>query len=157
MYYGILFLQAALFPAIPLMMINCDNRYSPLSALIRKIHDDLIENWKSKVNTYVKRSLEQIQILKRRLYLNRTFQTLGAISFFVNLISIFFGLQLINNITNPNMVNIFISFFIAALIIFSISIALFIFELQLSVKDLNKHLEDLEEIWYYNYATIFFL
>ena len=46
------------------------------------------------------------------------------------------------------MVNIFISFFIAALLIFSRSIALFIFELQLSVKALNKYLEDLEETCY---------
>ena len=146
MDYGILFLPAALFPAIPLMMINYANRYSSLSILIRKIHDDLIENSHSKGDIYIKRYLEQIQILRRRLYLNRTFQTLGAVSFFVNLIAIFFGLQLITNIPNPNMVNMFISFFIAALIIFSISIALFIFELQLSVKALNKHLEDLEEI-----------
>ena len=146
MDYGILFLPAALFPAIPLMMINYANRYSSLSVLIRKIHDDLIENSHSKGDLYIKRYLEQIQILRKRLYLNRTFQTLGAVSFFVNLIAIFFGLQLITNIPNPNMVNMFISFFIAALIIFSISIALFIFELQLSVKALNKHLEDLEEI-----------
>ena len=145
MDYGILFLPAALFPAIPLMMINYANRYSSLSALIRRITDDLVENRKSKEETYVKRYLEQIQILKRRLYLNRTFQTLGAVSFFVNLIAIFFGLQLISDIPHPNMVNIFISFFISALLIFSISIALFIFELQLSVKALNKHLEDLEE------------
>ena len=146
MDYGILFLPAALFPAIPLMMINYANRYSSLSILIRKIHDDLIENSHSKGDIYIKRYLEQIQILRRRLYLNRTFQTLGAVSFFVNLISIFFGLQLITNIPNPNMVNMFIYFFITALIIFSISIALFIFELQLSVKALNKHLEDLDEI-----------
>ena len=145
MDYGILFLPAALFPAIPLMMINYANRYSSLSVLIRKIHDDLIENSPSKGDIYIKRYLEQIQILRRRLYLNRTFQTLGAVSFFVNLIAIFFGLQLISDIPHPNMVNIFISFFISALLIFSISIALFIFELQLSVKALNKYLEDLEE------------
>ena len=127
------------------MMINYANRYSSLSALIRRIHDDLVANRKSKGETYVKRYLEQIQILKRRLYLNRTFQTLGAISFFVNLIALFCGVQLISGIPHPNMVNVFIYFFISAILIFSISIALFIFELQLSVKALNKHLEDLEE------------
>ena len=93
MDYGILFLPAALFPAIPLMMINYANRYSSLSTLIRRIHDDLVANRKSKGEIYVKRYLEQIQILKRRLYLNRTFQTLGAVSFFVNLLDIFFGLN----------------------------------------------------------------
>ena len=127
------------------MMINYANRYSSLSALIRRIHDDLVANRKSKGETYTKRYLEKIQILKIRLYLNRTFQTLGVISFFVNLIALFFGLQLISGIPHPNMVNVFIYFFISAILIFSISIALFIFELQLSVKALNKHLEDLEE------------
>ena len=61
MDYGILFLPAALFPAIPLMMINYANRYSSLSVLIRKIHDDLIENSHSKGDLYIKRYLEQIQ------------------------------------------------------------------------------------------------
>ena len=126
------------------MMINYANRYSSLHALIRRINDDLVESRESKVQIYVKKYLEQIQILRRRLYLNRTFQTLGSVSFFYLLV-IFCGLHLISDIPNPNMVNIFISFFIAALLIFSISIALFIFELQLSVKALNKHLEDLEE------------
>jgi len=53
MDYGILFLPAALFPAIPLMIINYANRYSSLSALIRRIHDDLVANRKSKGETYV--------------------------------------------------------------------------------------------------------
>tara|TARA_B100000900_G_scaffold186852_1_gene158354 strand:- start:387 stop:827 length:441 start_codon:yes stop_codon:yes gene_type:complete len=144
MDYGILFLPAALFPAIPLMMINYSNRYSSLSALIRKIHDELIQNKNTKGNQYVRSYMDQIQILRKRLYLNRTFQTLGAVSFFINLISIFFGLQLVIDIPSAKTVTIFISFFISALLIFSISISLFIFELQLSVKALNKHLEDLE-------------
>ena len=82
MDYGILFLPAALFPAIPLMMINYANRYSSLSALFIRIHYDLVVNRKSRGETYVKRYLEQIQILKRILYLKRTFQTLRAVSFF---------------------------------------------------------------------------
>ena len=144
MDYWILFLPAALFPAIPLMMINYSNRYSSLSALIRKIHDELIQNKSIKDDEYVRSYMDQIQILRKRLYLNRAFQTLGAISFFINLISIFFGLQLVIDIPNPNKFTLFISFFVAALLIFSISISLFIFELQLAVKALNKHLEDLE-------------
>ena len=125
MDYGFLFLPAALFPAILLMMINYANRYSSLFVLIRRIHDDLVANRKSKGEIYVKRYLEQIQILKRRLYLNRTFQTLGAVSFFVNLIAIFFGLQLISDIPHPNMVNIFISFFIIILLINFILVILY--------------------------------
>ena len=144
MDYGILFLPAALFPAIPLMMINYANRYSSLSSLIRKIHDDLIENKNSRGQEYVQRYLEQIYILRRRLKLNRTFQTLGAISFFVNLISIFFGLQLVTEPPDRETVNLFIYLFLGALLIFSVSILLFIIELQLSATALNKHIEDLE-------------
>ena len=33
---------AFLFPAIPLMMISFGNRYTSLSKLIRKIHDEFI-------------------------------------------------------------------------------------------------------------------
>ena len=146
MDYGILFLPAALFPAIPLMMINYANRYSSLSTLVRKIHDDLIENRSSKGELYVKRYLEQIYILRKRLLLNRTFQTLGAASFFINLISFFFGLRLITKTPDPSMVTMFIYFYVAALIIFAISIALFIVELQLAATALNKHIEDLEEL-----------
>ena len=46
MDYGILFLTAALFPAIQLMMINYANKYSWLSALIRRINDGLVANRK---------------------------------------------------------------------------------------------------------------
>ena len=70
------------FLRIPLMMINYANRSSSLRALIRRINDDLVESRESKVQIYVKKYLEQIQILRRRLYLNRTFQTLGSVSFF---------------------------------------------------------------------------
>ncbi len=45
------------------------------------------------------------------------------------------------------MVTMFIYFYVAALIIFAISIALFIVELQLAATALNKHIEDLEELW----------
>ena len=39
---NIFLLPAALFPAIPLMMINFGNRYITLATLIRKIHDELM-------------------------------------------------------------------------------------------------------------------
>ena len=39
---NIYLLPAALFPAIPLMMISFGNRYTTLATLIRKIHDDLM-------------------------------------------------------------------------------------------------------------------
>ena len=146
MEFGLLFLPAALFPAIPLMMINYANRYSSLSALIRKIHDELIEKKPTQREKDTKRYIDQIVILRKRLKLNRTFQTLGAISFFVNLISIFFGYKLISNNTSIYFEPLFIYTFLLGLLIFSASIALFIYELQLSVAALNKHLEDIEEL-----------
>ena len=35
-------LPAALFPAIPLMMISFGNRYMSMASLIRKIHDEYV-------------------------------------------------------------------------------------------------------------------
>ena len=116
-YYSCLLLY---FLQNHLMMINYANRYRSLSALIRRIYDDLVAKRKSKRETYVKRYLDQINFLKRRLYLNRSFQILGAVSFFVNLKTIFSGVQLISDIHHPNMVNIFISFFMSALLFFLI-------------------------------------
>ena len=87
---NLILLPAILFPAIPLMMVNFGNRYSSLSTLIRKIHDELINKKISKNDKSAKRYLAQIKILRQRLVLNRMMQTTASFSFLVNLISIFF-------------------------------------------------------------------
>ena len=132
-------LPAILFPAIPLMMVNFGNRYSSLSGLIRKIHDELIDKEVSKGDAFAKRSLAQIDIFRRRLALNRMMQTLAILSFLVNLISIFFVF-----LYPPYFVVVFLS----GVFLFAISISLYILELRLAVRALDKHLEDLEDLYY---------
>ena len=134
---NLILLPAILFPAIPLMMVNFGNRYNSLSTLIRKIHDELINKKISKKDKSAMRYLAQIKILQQRLILNRLIQTIAAISFLVNLISIVFGFTY---------QAYFINTFLLAVLLFSISIILYIYELQISAQALDKHLEDLEEL-----------
>lgn len=132
-------LPAILFPAIPLMMVNFGNRYSSLSALIRKIHDELIDKDVSKNDAFAKRSLAQIEIFRKRLLLNRMMQTLAILSFLLNLISIFFVF-----FYPPY----FIIIFLFGVFLFGVSISLYILELRLAVRALDKHLEDLQGLYY---------
>jgi hypothetical protein len=134
---NLILLPAILFPAIPLMMVNFGNRYNSLSTLIRKIYDELINKKISKKDKSAMRYLAQIKILQQRLILNRLIQTIAAISFLVNLISIVFGFKY---------QAYFINTFLFAVLLFSISIILYIYELQISAQALDKHLEDLEEL-----------
>ena len=132
-------LPAILFPAIPLMMVNFGNRYSSLSSLIRKIHDELIDKEVTKNDAFTKRALVQIDIFRKRLSLNRMMQTLAIFSFLVNLISIFFVF-----LYPPY----FVIIFLFGVLLFAISIPLYILELRLAVRALDKHLEDLQDLYY---------
>ena len=134
---NLILLPAILFPAIPLMMVNFGNRYSSLSTLIRKIHDELINKKISKNDKSANRYLAQIKILRQRLVLNRMMQTTASLSFLVNLMSIYFGFEY---------KDYFVGTFLFAVLLFSISIIIYIYELQIAVQALDKHLEDLEEL-----------
>ena len=126
---------ALLFPAIPLMMISFGNRYTSLATLIRKIHDKLITTKPSEL--VIDHYFDQIKILTRRLTLVRSVQTLSGISFLFNLLTIF-----------TNYINIEVlalNLFGLSVLVFSIAIILFIYEIQLSTKALSKHLEDLKD------------
>lgn len=134
---NLILLPAILFPAIPLMMVNFGNRYNSLSSLIRKIHDELINKKISKNDKSASRYLAQIKILQQRLVLNRMMQTIASLSFLVNLLSIFFAFKY---------QDYFVNTFLFAVLLFSISIIIYVYELQIAVKALDKHLEDLEEL-----------
>lgn len=134
----ILLLPAALFPAIPLMMISFGNRYTTLATLIRKIHDDLMNRKLTKKDKETNRYLKQISVLRQRLTLNRATSTLAAIAFICNLVAMYFAF--IEHYA------IFSGVFMTSLIMFSFSISLYIIELQLATKALDTHLQDLEEL-----------
>lgn len=134
----ILLLPAALFPAIPLMMISFGNRYTTLATLIRKIHDDLMNRKLTKRDKETNRYLKQISVLRQRLTLNRATSTLAAIAFICNLVAMYFAFT--------EHYTIFGGVFMASLIMFGFSISLYIVELQLATKALDTHLQDLEEL-----------
>ena len=129
---------ALLFPAIPLMMISFGNRYTTLSNLIRKIHDELINKKITSKDKSATRYLAQVEILNQRLSYVLYVQTLSGCAFICNLLSILFG------IFSSFLFSVF--FFILALGIFSAAMLLFLIELRLAGKALKTHLEDLEEI-----------
>ncbi|MFL2676549.1 MAG: DUF2721 domain-containing protein [Alphaproteobacteria bacterium] len=128
---------AFLFPAIPLMMISFNNRYSSLSRLIRKIHDEFINKKISKRDKSAMRYLAQIDILNKRLMYVKLMQLFSGFSFFFNLITILVGIFNINRS---------VIFFIVALGFFSVAIIVFLIEIHLSSKALKTHLEDLRDL-----------
>ena len=128
---------AFLFQAIPLMMISFNNRYSSLSRLIRKIHDEFINKKISKRDKSAMRYLAQIDILNKRLMYVKLMQLFSGFSFFFNLITILVGIFNINRS---------VIFFIVALGFFSVAIIVFLIEIHLSSKALKTHLEDLRDL-----------
>lgn len=131
-------LPAALFPAIPLMMISFGNRYTTLATLIRKIHDDVIAKKLTRKDKATNRYLKQISVLRKRLTLNRATSTLAALAFLTNLVAIYFAY--VENFTSFGIM------FTASLTMFGLALILYIIELQLATKALDTHLQDLEEL-----------
>ena len=128
---------AFLFPAIPLMMISFGNRYTSLSKLIRKIHDEFINKKISPNDRSASRYFAQIQILNKRLRYVKLMQFFSGISFFFNLITILVGIYFLN---------ISLILFITALFFFALAICVFLIEINISTKALRTHLEDLEDL-----------
>ena len=135
---NVFLLPAALFPAIPLMMISFGNRYMSMASLIRKIHDELMHKKLTKKDKETNRYLKQIDILKKRLRLNKATSTLASIAFIANLIAMYF--------VYINDMFMFATMFVGSLIAFGISLILYIIELQLSTTALDTHLQDLEDL-----------
>ena len=131
-------LPAALFPAIPLMMISFGNRYMSMASLIRKIHDELINKKLTRKDKQTNRYMKQIDILRKRLMLNRATSTLASIAFILNLIAMYF-------VYTGNMFNFTLTF-VGSLITFGTSLVFYIIEIQLSTTALDTHLQDLEDL-----------
>ena len=128
---------AFLFPAIPLMMISFGNRYTSLSTLIRKIHDEFINKKISPNDKSASRYFAQIQILNKRLRYVKLMQFFSGISFFLNLNTILVGIYFLD---------ISLILFITALFFFALAICVFLIEINISTKALKTHLEDLEDL-----------
>ena len=117
-----------LLPAITFLMISFGTRFTVISNLIRKIHDESSEKTITKTNDYRKRINSEISALNTRLLLTQVLQVAAGLSFLLSVISIL--LILLNN------ENLSLTFFISGLIGLVISIILFIIEITISSKSL---------------------
>jgi hypothetical protein len=74
---------ALLFPAISLLLLAYTNRYLALANLIRKLHDEYMRGEKNHL------LFKQIRILRVRINLVRTMQSLGVLSFLCCVITMY--------------------------------------------------------------------
>lgn len=120
-----------LFSAISLLMLAYTNRFLSYAQLVRTLKEKLIEN-KDTV------ALPQIANLRKRLNLIRSMQIYGIMSLLLCVISMFF--------IYIKMYNTAAYIFGVALILLIVSLAICVHEIQISMRSLNVHLDDMEKI-----------
>jgi hypothetical protein len=121
---------ALLFSAVSLILLAYTNRFLGYAQLVRNLY---AEYQKNKDNILI----GQIQNLRKRLYLTRAMQILGVLSLVLSVIS---------------MSMIYIDWNLIAFWVFGLgllcliaSLALSVWEIQISVKALELHLKGMEE------------
>ena len=128
---------ALMLPAIPFLMLAFGTRFTVVSELIRKIHDEYASDIDVDVDDVrAKRMLAEISTLKKRLLMIQINQTLASLSFLVNLLTIFalyMGGQYLSKLLFG---------FVLGLLM--LAIILFIIEIGIATKSLNLHLSDLD-------------
>jgi len=125
-----------LLPAITFLMISFGTRFTVISNLIRKIHDESSEKTITKTKDYRNRINSEISALNTRLLLTQVLQVTAGLSFLFSVISVLLILLNIENLS--------LTFFISGLIALVISIILFIIEITISSKSLRVHITDVE-------------
>ncbi len=121
---------ALLFSAISLIMLAYTNRFLAYSAVIRTLHDKYLEKMDDNL-------IAQIKNLKLRLNLTRYMQVFGITSLLLCVLTMF----LIYIQLPVSAVWVFGT----ALLLLILSLALLIWEIQISVRALGLHLKDIEE------------
>ena len=121
---------ALLFSAVSLILLAYTHRFVAYTGVVRNLYKQYKENPSSVLKG-------QIYNLRKRLYLIRTMQILGVNSLFLCVITMF--LIFISQIT----IGAFI--FGAALLLLCASLAISIWEIQISVKALELHLSNMAE------------
>jgi len=120
---------ALLFSSISLIMLAYTNRFLAYANTIRNLHTA----YKQDPSKIIK---AQIVNLRKRLYLTRSMQIFGITSLLLCVLSMFFIY------VKQEFIAVWI--FGLALILLIISLSLLIWEIQISVKALELHLEDIE-------------
>jgi len=126
---------ALVLPAIPFLMLTFGTRFTVVTELIRKIHDE----YASEIDlddVRAKRMLGEISTLKKRLLMIQVNQTLASLSFFVNLLTVF-ALYMDNQYLSKLLFGI-------VLVLLMVAIILFIIEIGIATRSLNLHLSDLD-------------
>jgi hypothetical protein len=121
---------ALLFSAVSLIYLAYTNRFLAYAQIVRNLYAEY-----KKGNNEV--LLHQIKNLRKRLYLTRAMQIFGVLSIFFSMISLFF-IYIQFPLTGA-------FFFGLGLLSMIISLALSVWEIQISVKALDLHLKGMEE------------
>lgn len=122
---------ALLFSAVSLILLAYTNRFLGYAQVVRNLY---AEFKKQKDNVLI----DQIKNLRKRLYLTRAMQILGVLSLFLSMVSMLFLYF------NWTMVGTYA--FGLGLFLMILSLALSIWEIQISVKALDLHLRNMEEL-----------
>ena len=123
---------ALLFPAITLLMLAYTNRFLGLASRVRSLHDKYLKDNSSKT------ILEQIVNIRTRLHMIRYMQFMGALSFFLCVICmfcIFRGYDIASKLV-----------FVGSLLSLLVSLAILMWEIQISTKAVELELSDMEEL-----------
>ena len=119
-----------LFSAVSLILLAYTNRFLSYAQLVRQLKEQYVAH-RSAVTA------AQIENLRRRLYLTRSMQVLGITSLFFCVVAMFL---------------IYIKLFMPAVYVFGLALLLLIaslgvsiWEIQISVKALEIHLQDMEK------------
>jgi hypothetical protein len=117
-----------LFSAISLILLAYTNRFLSYAGVIRTLKDKHEQSGNPK-------DAAQISNLRKRLYLIRAMQILGASSLLLSVISMFFFYI--------SFISIAVWIFGFGLILLAASLVLCIWEINISVKALDIHLDDI--------------
>ena len=120
---------ALLFSAISLILLAYTNRFMGYAQLVRTLY----ENFKRNPDSVLK---AQITNLRRRIKLTRTMQVLGVASLFLCVVTMF-----LLYIGADNSATYVFGF---AILLLLASLAVSLYEIQISVKALDLHLNDME-------------
>ncbi len=121
---------ALLFSAVSLILLAYTNRFLAYAQIVRNLYAEY-----KKGKDYV--LIDQIKNLRKRLYLTRAMQIFGVLSLFFSMISMLF--------LYINFPILGADFFGLGLLCMIISLALSVWEIQISVKALEMHLKNMED------------
>lgn len=120
---------ALLFPAISLLLLAYTNRFLTLATIIRNLHAQFKESPSERI-------MDQIKNLRLRVKLIRNMQALGVLSLLLCVVCMF--LIFSGNLNAAEII------FGISLILLILSLAVSVWEIQISVKALNILLSDIE-------------